>query len=767
MKTNTKIGLILVLLVSFLLFSGQPSVRADDTDSGGVQQGRLVRETWKVHQNKYDDFATDLHFKIWQEEDNIDINGWEVEVGHFTSLSSQRGNQPEPQHSKLKNLPGLPKTNDPDNGQHAVDATAEGANIPKCTWVKVEAKFWLTHWNTKRIEASWTKEAQPEQKAVPNHGWEIDWPVKPKTKDIPIPDSAPPYPTPEGTNPPKDGDINGDNQPDWLFDRQVDDQGNDIELWVVDPDGKENAGTKADPYDEYYALLFSNATGKYFIGKCPFGAGRNNGEKYHTGDTNGNGKIDQFTGTRWRSEDGGEDDEGSAPGRDAWEYTFDPKSGKVIETHYDKDGNVIGTPAIKEPEKWQSPGDFNDLDPVILNFSYYDGIMEVGEIMIPEVYYHKFTITNDDTIDNLTISGLAFLPTMDWYDNLMNITFPSPYPNFTLLPGESWYTNITTSGPLYGGHIYFKYNITGSEIISQDWVDHPVTEPPGVVMRDLPGVALMPNETYPGDTFDVYVNFTSPGDDLNSIGLTDLAPDGWAVQVNETWCWIDGSPASALHVNALGNKAEIMLAGPFAAGKNISVMYKVTVPTTATPGLNEWPVCPDMDEAGLEYYFGEDGPYKSCISGEYQMVITVPGDIVGETRDVNANELPDVEVQLYLAGTGYLRSDISTPQYVNTANVTGTYWLVGNLTRWYELNITDGVMLPGAGFDIDLSTPALLAAGNTFDFEGDYGLIPRACTMSYALKAINLWKIGCAANPEYDLSEWKAMDVCNSWLYPS
>ncbi len=307
----------------------------------------------------------------------------------------------------------------------------------------------------------------------------------------------------------------------------------------------------------------------------------------------------------------------------------------------------------------------------------------------------------------------------------------------------------------------------GNEI-SLAFVDSEITVwGPGVGERDLPADALEFDAEYPGDTFDVYVNFTAPVDGFNSIGLTDLAPDGWEVQVNETWCWIDGSPASAYYVNALGNKAEIMLAGPFSNGTNISVMYKVTVPTTATPGINEWPYCPDMDEAWLEYYFGEEGPYKSCISGEYQMVVTVPGDLVGETRDVNANELPDVDVRLYLVGPGYLRSDISTPDYINTANVTGMYWLVGNLTRFYELDISDGVMLPGADFTIDLTTPALLAAGYTFDFEGDYGLIPRACTMSYALKSINLWKIGCAANPEYDLDEWKAMDVCTAWLYPS
>jgi len=280
-------------------------------------------------------------------------------------------------------------------------------------------------------------------------------------------------------------------------------------------------------------------------------------------------------------------------------------------------------------------------------------------------------------------------------------------------------------------------------------------------------------ELYAGETFDVYVNFTapptSPSNGFNAIGLTDVAPDGWTVTVDKTWCWINGTPASALKVNALGNKAEIMLAGPYGEGTTISLMYKVTVPTTATPGLNTWPKCgnPDAGDAWLEYYFNEDGPYTNCISDDWQVTVTQPGDLVGETREVNSAPLADVDVQLYLVGPGYLWSDISTPLYVDTAWVTGTYWLVAEKTRWYDINVTDAVMLPGKAFTIGLTTPALLAAGNVFDFEGDYGLIPRAPTMAYALRSVNLWKFHPAANPEWGLSDWKAMDVCNAWLYPS
>jgi len=350
--------------------------------------------------------------------------------------------------------------------------------------------------------------------------------------------------------------------------------------------------------------------------------------------------------------------------------------------------------------------------------------------------------------------------------------------------------NLTTSITVDNQTLVVSVNVTGlsagtySGNVTVSGASN-VTVPVGLVVkpatavdscRDIIGStdSGKPGETtelYAGETFDVYVNFTAPptnpNDGFNSIGVTDTAPDGWTVTVNKNWCWINGAPSSALKVNAIGNKAEIMLGGPYNEGTTISVMYQVTVPTTATPGINTWEMCPDKTVSWLEYYFNEEGPYTHCISCDNEVVVTQPGDIVGETREVNSAELPDVDVRLLLVGPGYLRSDISTPLYVNTAWVTGTYWLTGNLTRFYELDISDGVMLPGADFTIGLTTQALLSAGYTFDFEGDYGLIPRACTMSYVLKCVNLWKIGSSANPEWDLSEWKAMDTANSWLYPS
>jgi len=143
----------------------------------------------------------------------------------------------------------------------------------------------------------------------------------------------------------------------------------------------------------------------------------------------------------------------------------------------------------------------------------------------------------------------------------------------------------------------------------------------------------------------------------------------------------------------------------------------------------------------------------------------VVGHITGEVRDVNSNLLSNVEVSLYEYGNGLYGSDVASPDYCIEVNQTGQYWLLGTKADFYEIDTTDMLTIPP--LHIDLTTPEKLAAGYVFDFEGDYGLVPRACIMSYVLKCVNLWKIGSSAHPEWNLSEWKAMDTANSWLYPS
>jgi hypothetical protein len=200
------------------------------------------------------------------------------------------------------------------------------------------------------------------------------------TVPIPIPDTAPPYwvnpktGKNEGSNPAKDIDVNGDKQKDWLLDREVDEKGNDIELRVIDPDGKVN-GKEGDgkPYDEWYALVYSNKTGRYLIGWCPFKGGGNGGSK-----TREPGPPVQFTGTTWTSRDrfGDDDKDGK---NDKWIFEFDVSTNLLTKKHYED--NVQVSSETQEPE---GPDEFNSTHWGMPTFNYTeaDGIM--GPFIAPD-----------------------------------------------------------------------------------------------------------------------------------------------------------------------------------------------------------------------------------------------------------------------------------------------------------------------------------------------------------------------------------------------
>jgi len=287
------------------------------------------------------------------------------------------------------------------------------------------------------------------------------------------------------------------------------------------------------------------------------------------------------------------------------------------------------------------------------------------------------------------------------------------------------------------------------------------------VVRHINETLKSPNMLYPGDTFEVSVNWTAPLNNFCAIGLTDLAPAFFEVEADKTWC----SP-TADATNVSDNKVEIAWYGPYAEGINFTVMYKVTVPATAAPGNYYFPY-DNCSLSWLEYSFGAWGPYASCTIGDSEVLVTVGGDIAGETRDVNANELSDVNVTLY-EDASVLTSDTSTPNYTMTVNATGDYWLSGSKYSYFDILTND---MPSASRNpyhpdyINLTTPELLAAGYTLDFEGDYGFVPMACTMSYAMESVNHWlytPIDEEENPhpEWQLSTWKAMESVHSWQFP-
>jgi len=303
------------------------------------------------------------------------------------------------------------------------------------------------------------------------------------------------------------------------------------------------------------------------------------------------------------------------------------------------------------------------------------------------------------------------------------------------------------------------------------------------VVRDLPGNNLLPDETYPGDQFTVYVNFTSPTDDFNAISLVDQAPAGWRVDTDTTWC--SPTPADEA-VNRSTNVVEITWHGVYAKGTKFSAVYKVTVPNTAAPGINLFPL-DNCALAWVGYHFGAEPPmgqYQSCISSpsDYKMLITVPGKVWGETRDVNARLLDTVLVTLSEEPAG-TPPDINPEDtcssaqpnavYSNDVDDTGNYWQRAQKWCYYtlDMNTMPGSRNPNYPLLINLTTPELLAAGFNIDFEGDYGLVPRACNVTYAMESVNkcnfVPKDTLGGNhTEWRLTSWKAMESVNSWTNP-
>jgi hypothetical protein len=122
----------------------------------------------------------------------------------------------------------------------------------------------------------------------------------------------------------------------------------------------------------------------------------------------------------------------------------------------------------------------------------------------------------------------------------------------------------------------------------------------------------LPAAVYPGLSFDVTLTFSAPGNELNAIGLSDLAPSGWTVETDDSW----NSPPSNAH-NVTANRADFMWYGPFDNGTVLRAVYQLTVPSGMASGtyfFNPSDLVP-----GLEYYIGGEGPYYANIEGQDQV----------------------------------------------------------------------------------------------------------------------------------------------------
>jgi hypothetical protein len=139
------------------------------------------------------------------------------------------------------------------------------------------------------------------------------------------------------------------------------------------------------------------------------------------------------------------------------------------------------------------------------------------------------------------------------------------------------------------------------------------------VGQEVNPVRVLPDTVQKGEIVDVTVNFTAPADNFSPVGLTDLAPDGWNVTVDKTWC-----TPNAEFVNATENKAEIMWYGQPGVGfdkdTSFTALYKVTVPDDAELGIYAF-------DGSVEYYVGPEGPYSKNITGGSQVEVVEAGGI--------------------------------------------------------------------------------------------------------------------------------------------
>lgn len=132
--------------------------------------------------------------------------------------------------------------------------------------------------------------------------------------------------------------------------------------------------------------------------------------------------------------------------------------------------------------------------------------------------------------------------------------------------------------------------------------------------RDLPDEAVQR-----GETFDVTITFIAPHGDFHAIGLTDLVPSGWAIEVDRAWCEPDAD-----EFVVTDNKVELMWFGPgagYPAGTTFTAVYKVTVPNDASVGEHTFA------NGTLEYHYGATGHEIENIGGDSQVEVPKPGEV--------------------------------------------------------------------------------------------------------------------------------------------
>jgi len=148
---------------------------------------------------------------------------------------------------------------------------------------------------------------------------------------------------------------------------------------------------------------------------------------------------------------------------------------------------------------------------------------------------------------------------------------------------------------------------------------------------------------------------------------------------------------------------------------------------------------------GREYYVvsGITG------TGGGELAYTEFTPVTGITREVNGNTSAGVSITL--DDTGPVVSD-QNGQFQIMATTTGNHTVVTHKDGFRDRTRTINIAGLGTGYAV------------TCNFQGQYGLIPNAPDIWYALDCVNLWLY--PPDPDTGLDIWTALDVINAWLYP-
>ena len=139
-----------------------------------------------------------------------------------------------------------------------------------------------------------------------------------------------------------------------------------------------------------------------------------------------------------------------------------------------------------------------------------------------------------------------------------------------------------------------------------------------VVTRQLPVVVSR------GQTFNVTITFTAPVDNFGLIGVVDEAPTGWGVAVDVTWCIPNASDVTP-------DKVEYIWYGLYNAGTQFTVVYKVTVPPGASPGVHTFA------NGDVGYNIGGGKTIHVGIGGQSQVEVKVLAATTVSATDITTN----------------------------------------------------------------------------------------------------------------------------------